>query len=154
TSSSLEVLAALCFSNEEFEKLMQVKDGVIPEFYKQYVEEVLEKIRRNARLEFECIWNEHLRTGIPRAQLTDEISAKINKLHDSIKDSSLWNDKTFVNRVMQEALPKLLVDKLGLETIMKRVPESYLRAIFGAHLASTYVYKYGMDASEFHFYEF
>jgi len=46
TSSSLEVLAALCFTNSEHEKHMCVKDGNIPQFYKDYVIEVQKKNRR------------------------------------------------------------------------------------------------------------
>jgi len=154
TSSSNEVLAALSFTNEEFEEHMQVKDGVIPEFYKSYVKYVCKKINNNARMEFECLWNENSSSKIPISILSDEISNKINKLFDSIKESSLWNNKTFVNRVMLEALPNPLIELLGLETILKRVPENYLKAIFGAHLASKYVYTYGSNATEFEFYEF
>jgi len=38
---------------------------------------------------------------------------------------------------------------------MKRIPESYLKAIFGAHIASRYVYTYGPSVqSPFAFHEF
>jgi len=154
TSSSLEVLAALSFSNEEFANTMQIKGDVIPEFYQAYVQDVLSKIKHNARSEFECIWDEHELSKIPRCQLTNILSDKINKLNNDIKRSSIWDDKAVVSRVLEEALPQGLLNELGLETIIERVPDTYLKAIFGAHLASSYIYRYGLHASEFDFYEF
>jgi len=56
TSSSLEVLAALALTPEEHLKYMSVQNDVIPEFYKEYVVEVQQKIELNAKLEFECLW--------------------------------------------------------------------------------------------------
>jgi glutamate dehydrogenase len=100
------------------------------------------------------LWHENNTTKIPISILSDEISIKINKLFDSIKESNLWTNKAFVNKVMAEALPFPLIEKLGLETILKRVPENYLMAIFSAHLASKYVYTYGRNATEFEFFEF
>jgi hypothetical protein len=35
----------------------------IPAFYKAYVQEVQAIIDANARLEFEALWSEHIRTG-------------------------------------------------------------------------------------------
>jgi glutamate dehydrogenase len=154
TSSSLEVLAALSFHNDEFEIDMAVKDGKIPEFYQAYVVEVQQVVKNNARLEFNCIWDEHERTGIPRSKLSDLISNKINELNDRIKDSNLWENKKLVKTVMKTALPQSLLAKLGLEAILQRVPDNYLRAIFSCHLASHYVYKFGLDATEFNFFEF
>lgn len=34
-----------------------------PKFYQDYVQAILERIRENARLEFEALWNEAKRTG-------------------------------------------------------------------------------------------
>jgi glutamate dehydrogenase len=51
TSSSLEVLAALALTPEEFDQHMRVREGKIPEFYSKYVQMVQEKIAHNARLE-------------------------------------------------------------------------------------------------------
>lgn len=155
TSSSLEVLGALAMTDEEFEaNLQEQKNGELPEFYKEYVNEVLERIRENARLEFEAIWRDNQKSGIPRPVLTDMLSTKINSLNSAIQASNLWEDKEFVMKVMKEALPQTLQRKVGLDNIMKRVPESYLKAIFGCHLAARYVYKYGIDANEFDFFEY
>eukprot|EP00002_Diphylleia_rotans_P022358 TRINITY_DN437_c0_g1_i1.p1 TRINITY_DN437_c0_g1~~TRINITY_DN437_c0_g1_i1.p1 ORF type:complete len:1033 (+),score=245.25 TRINITY_DN437_c0_g1_i1:56-3154(+) len=154
TSSSLEVLSALALSDEEFQQHMMVKDGIIPDFYRDYVEEVQHKIEENARMEFECIWNENKRTGLMRSQLSDKISEKVNRLNDAIKQSVLWDDEKLRERILVEATPKRLISLIGYETFSRRVPEPYLRAIFGAYLASRYVYKMGLDAAEFAFFTF
>jgi glutamate dehydrogenase len=65
TSSSLEVLTALSFDDEEFDKHMSVKNGVFPEFYDAYVKEVQQFIEHNAALEFEALWREHQLPRLP-----------------------------------------------------------------------------------------
>merc|ERR1719440_1633294 len=81
TSSSLEVLAALCMSDEDFGAMMVVEDKENPPaFYKAYVEEVQKIIDQNADLEFECIWREHERCKLPRSVLSDKLSTKITNL--------------------------------------------------------------------------
>ena len=155
TSSSLEVLAALSMKEEEFSKHMMVEDVKNPTpFYANYVKEIQEIIERNADLEFECLWREHERTGIPRFLLTDLISDKINLLNDMINKSSLYENYELKCKILLAALPKTLVQTIGLTEIMRKVPDNYLRAIFSANLAATYIYKYGIDAPEICFYEF
>lgn len=39
--------------------------------------------------------------------------------------------------------PQSLQDLLGLETILQRLPDDYLRAVFGYYLASRYIYLKG-----------
>lgn len=46
--------------------------------------DIQNKIWSNAGLEFEAIWNEHVKTGLPRAILSDAISKRINDLNDSV----------------------------------------------------------------------
>lgn len=155
TSSSLEVLAALAMNDTEFSEHMQVLDSAnAPKFYQTYVQEIQTRIEDNADLEFECIWKEHELTKTPRHVLTDKVSDKINSLNDMIQESVLWHNVTLRHRVLDEAIPRTLIDLLGLDTILKRVPENYVRAIFGAYLASRYVYKHGLSANEFAFFEF
>lgn len=100
TSSSHEVLAALAMSDEEFAEHMQVKPGKSPPtFYQVYVQQVMERIRENARLEFNALWNESIRTGKPRCDLTDVLSVKILRLKRDIRESdSLWNDTVSVRK--------------------------------------------------------
>ncbi|KAF2664764.1 NAD-specific glutamate dehydrogenase [Microthyrium microscopicum] len=155
TSSSHEVLASLCFDDAGFLKYMCVDaDGNIPEFYNQYVKEIQEVIKRNARLEFEAIWREHQETGVPRSVLSDKLSIAITSMDEELQESDLWHDEQFRVSVLGDALPKLLLDQIGLKTILKRVPDNYLRAIFGSYLASRFVYQYGTNSSPFAFFEF
>jgi glutamate dehydrogenase len=156
TSSSFEVLAALSFNDEEFEKHMQVKEDSTPKFYQDYVKEVQEKIQSNARLEFACIWRQSQETGKPKCLLTDELSDKINELSAVLAESEeLWSLEDIRRKVLQAACPVTLQNLLTLDTIMKRVPENYLRVLFSSFLASHYVYENGLFGSpEFGFYKF
>lgn len=156
TSSSLEVLAALAFDDAEFEEHMCVKAGEpVPLFYQAYVKQVQEIIERNARLEFEALWEEHQKTGIAISILSDELSTAIVQLTEQLqKNISLWENQGLRNAVLKSAFPKLLLDKLGMEKLLNRVPENYVRAIFGASMASHFVYKYGSRPDNFAFYEF
>jgi glutamate dehydrogenase len=154
TSSSFEVLAALAMSDAEHQKHMCVQGKEFPQFYTEYVKEIQDIIQKNAEMEFECIWREHELSGKPRFILTEEVSAKINSLNTTIKASTLWDRVDLRKKVMSEALPKTLTKMIGVDTAMERIPEAYMRAIFGSYLASNFVYKYGISSSEFAFFEF
>jgi glutamate dehydrogenase len=156
TSSSLEVLAALALTDEEFEENMMVKDGKVPKFYREYVQEVHRIIEENAKLEFEAIWKESIRSGTPRSIISDILSNKINDLSKAISDYNLWNSYPQLRyKVLSESCPTNLLNLLGLETILKRVPENYIRAIFSSYLASRYVYQSNFeDNPEFSFFNF
>eukprot|EP00163_Fabomonas_tropica_P003925 TRINITY_DN13481_c0_g4_i1.p1 TRINITY_DN13481_c0_g4~~TRINITY_DN13481_c0_g4_i1.p1 ORF type:complete len:1026 (-),score=365.41 TRINITY_DN13481_c0_g4_i1:176-3253(-) len=154
TSSSLEVLAALALTDAEFEEHMTVKDGVVPKFRAEYVQEVQNIIENNARMEFECIWKEHERTGISNPVLTDTISLKINDLNSNIITSSLWEKTALREIVFRQFVPKTLMALVPYATLMERVPAAYLRAIFGSYLAGRFVYQFGIQPSDFAFFEF
>lgn len=154
TSSSLEVLASLSFDDEGFVQNMCVGgDGKPPEFYQAYVKAVQEKIKENARLEFEAIWREHKETKIPRSTLSDTLSVAITRLDEELQKTDLWKNEKLRRSVLTDALPKLLLDKIGLDLIIKRVPENYLRAIFGSYMASRFVYEFGSRPSQFAFFD-
>jgi glutamate dehydrogenase len=154
TSSSLEVLAALSFSDEEFFEHMQVRNGVAPAFYTKYVQQVQNIIEKNAELEFEALWREAQRTGKPKSILSDELSFAIVKLNEELRKTTLWDNVPLRRIVLTEAFPPALLEKVGLDNLLKRVPESYVQAIFGSYLASRFVYKYGTEPSQFAFFEY
>jgi len=154
TSSSLEVLASLALTDQEYDELMCVKDGVISEFRQKYINEIIEDIKDNASKEFEVIWKENKAKGIPRAILTDVISEKINRIKDAVAASDLFANKALVKKVIAKGVPPTLVKKVGVDKILKRIPKTYLKALFASRLAGAYVYKYGLDANEINFYEF
>ncbi|KAK7742036.1 NAD-dependent glutamate dehydrogenase [Cytospora paraplurivora] len=154
TSSSLEVLASLSFDDAGFVKHMcHDAQGNAPDFYKAYVKEVQEKICENARLEFEAIWREHEATGVSRSVLSDKLSVAITTLDEELQHSDLWKNERIRKAVLRDALPQLLLDKIGLDTIIERVPDAYLCAIFGSYLASRFVYEFGSQPSQFAFYD-
>ena len=154
TSSSLEVLASLALTDSEYASLMMVRDGVASDFRKRYVEDIIKKIRNNAYLEFAALMAERKRSGTACSILSDQLSRKINKLADAIQDSHLPNDKQLVRAVVTDYCPDVLVSTLGIDTILERIPASYIAAIVAKHLASTYVYMKGMHASEIDFLQF
>jgi glutamate dehydrogenase len=122
TSSSLEVLASLSLNDQEFVENMCVhEDGTVPQFYQAYVKEVQEVIKRNAALEFEAIWREHKQTGLLRSVLSDRLSLAITNLDEELQKTELWNNVELRRTVLHDALPKLLLEKVGLEKILTRV---------------------------------
>lgn len=59
------------------------------------------------------------------------------------------------NLVLAEACPPVLLELVGgVAGLCQRVPENYLRAIFGAYLGSRYIYRYGLETREFDFFDF
>jgi len=122
TSSSLEVLAALSFNDAEFIEHMCVDaNGKVPSFYEAYVKQVQEIIQRNARLEFEALWREHEETMIPRSVLSDTLSVAITTLDEQLQTSELWDDQKLRASILKDALPGLLIEKVGLDTLLERV---------------------------------
>jgi len=156
TSSSKEVLAALALEDEMFAKHMCVTDPANPpQFYQEYVQEIQDTVEHLADLEFECIWKEKLKTGRQCYVLTEQVSEKINELNDFVRESdTLWDNVAIRKAVMRQAFPQTLQKLVGLDTLLDKVPESYTRAIFAAFLSSQYVYKHGISANEFSFFEF
>lgn len=122
TSSSLEVLASLSFDDASFIENMCVHpDGTVPAFYQDYVRQVQAKIQENARLEFEAIWREHELTGIARSVLSDQLSVAITNMDEELQGTELWANEKLRRSVLSDALPKLLLEKIGLDKILERV---------------------------------
>jgi len=154
TSSSLEVLACLALTDEEYSRDLCVSSGTIPEFRKNYVNEVLNIIRENARLEFEVLWNENRRNKVAFSSLSDQLSDKINKVADAIHRSALCHDSKLCQRVVEKHCPPSLVEKLGIDTILERVPKNYLEALASSWISSHFIYRYGLAADEIDFHQF
>jgi glutamate dehydrogenase len=97
------------------------EDGTVPEFYQAYVKQVQEIIKKNATLEFEAIWREHEQTGVLRSVLSDRLSVAITKLDEELQQTELWDNLALRRSVLGDALPSLLLDKIGLDNILERV---------------------------------
>lgn len=157
TSSSYEVLLALVLDDKTFKDVAVEIDGYCPDFRKEYIEEIIDIIKRNARNEFHALWNEGIRTGKPRCDLTDILSSKINNLKQSIMESdTLWNDSSFVDYILKRSIPKSLLRLISIEEIKKRLPERYLRAFFATNIASIFYYsqQFSEETSVFGFYDY
>lgn len=157
TSSSYEVLLALVLDDETFTNVAVEMNGNFPEFRKEYIREIIDIIKHNARSEFHALWNEGIRTGESRCDLTDILSSKINNLKQHIMESdTLWDDSSFVDYVLKKSIPKSLLKLITIEEIKKRLPERYLRAFFATNIASTFYYsqQFSEETSVFEFYDY
>ncbi|CCM05749.1 uncharacterized protein FIBRA_07981 [Fibroporia radiculosa] len=156
TSSSLEVLAGLALSTEEYVDLMIFKDGKPSTFYQSYVKDIQDKISGNAAAEFHCIWREHTRAqgSKPRTIISDELSSTLNNLQAELESSDLYDDLAMRKNVIARAVPKTLVEQVGLDTLLTRLPEPYQRALFSSWVAAHFIYKYGVNGSSVDFFHF
>lgn len=106
------------------------------DFYLNYARNIQQIISSNATAEFEAIWAEHEESGRPYTLISDDLSQRLLKLQNDLEDSPLYDDEKLRKAVMTRALPKVLLEQIGLEKIMKRLPESYARSIFSSYVAS------------------
>jgi glutamate dehydrogenase len=141
TSSSLEVLAGLALSTQEYIDLMIFRNGKPSNFYQSYVKDIQNKINENAAAEFQCIWREHsrLQGSKSRTNISDELSSTLNNLQAELENSDLFDDLPSRKGVMRRAIPKTLVDQVGLVALLERLPEPYQRALFSSWVASRFV---------------
>ena len=146
-SSSLEVLTGLALTDEEYQRLMIVAPGgAVPAFRTRYIQEVLGIIRRRADLEFELLWKTHAATGAPYSELSEAVSERINTITGSIEDSALFDNAKVRDSAFRLHVPPLLVETIGMPAILARLPVSYQRAIFARAVASSFIYRFGIDA--------
>ncbi len=136
--------------------LMIFKDGKPSDFYRSYVKDIQAKIVENAALEFACIQNEYTRLqgSKPRTLISDELSSTLNDLQAELESSDLFEDEKSRNNVLSRAIPSTLVKQCGLETLLKRLPEMYQRALFSSWVAAHYIYEFGTTATPVDFYHF
>jgi glutamate dehydrogenase len=78
----------------------------------------------------------------------------MNDLFDVILASNLYENERVRRNVLMEFFPKTLLKQIGYETLMARIPESYLRATFAKYLASQYYYEKGTKSNVYEFYEY
>ena len=156
TSSSLEVLAGLSLTDPEYQENMIFKDGKSSPFYQAYVRDIQTKICENAANEYNCIQKDWLRNkgSMPRTLISDQLSKTLNKLQDELENSDLYDNVQSRRNVLSRAFPKTLIDKIGLDELMKRLPEPYLRAAWSAWVSSNYVYQCSLTATNVDFFHF
>ncbi|KAI8456081.1 Glutamate/Leucine/Phenylalanine/Valine dehydrogenase-domain-containing protein [Phakopsora pachyrhizi] len=153
TSSSLEVLVGLGLSDSEYLDLMTSQNSPgFSEFYTDYVRDIQRTITFNGAAEFQCIWKESMSGQKPRAVITDEIGKILMKLQTQLEESDLFNYLEGRKAVLKQAIPRSLIAKVGLETLMERLPESYQRSLFSSFVAYRYIFQYGLSASAVDFF--
>jgi glutamate dehydrogenase len=102
-SSSLEVLAALAMTDEQYASHMQVVDEQRPPpFYQAFVVSVQATIRAACRKEFLCIEREFAISAQPRSKITDDIACQIDTLNTSICASHLWDNVALRTSVLRQ----------------------------------------------------
>lgn len=151
TSSSFEVLASLCLKDDEYDAHLRVGADAFPPFRKSYVDGIIEKIRGNARAEFDLLWKERADRKLPLATLSNAVSEKINRIADAVRESPLSDDPAIRDRIISDYAPKQLKDLLGVKTILDRTPPAYVKAILAAKMATDFVYGRGLKANEVDF---
>ncbi len=146
-SSSLEVLAGLALTDEEYDELMTVRPGgEIPAFRRHYVREVIAIVTSCADQEFALLWKTREERGTPLSILSERLSAKINEITHAIGLSTLFENEAVRRSAFRRHVPPALLERVGMEEIFRRVPVSYQRAIFARSVASGFVYRYGIEA--------
>jgi glutamate dehydrogenase len=146
-SSSLEVLAGLALSDEEWDRLMVVPPGgEIPAFRQRYVNEVVEIVTRRADQEFELLWKTHKEKGTPLSVLSDTVSAKINEITAAIEASALFENAEVRRSAFRQHAPACLLAEIGMDALLSRVPVSYQRAVCARSVASGFIYSVGLGA--------
>jgi glutamate dehydrogenase len=146
-SSSFEVLAGLALTDQEYARMMCVRAGSpVPAFRERYIEEVIGAIVRKADQEFDLLWKTHAKTGAPLSELSEGVSRKINDITRSIEESTLFANRPVRRGSLRMHIPPALTGAVELDILMERLPESYQRAVFARSIASSFVYRFGLEA--------
>jgi len=151
TSSSFEVLVSLALSDAEYDARLRVEGKAVPAFRSAYVEGIIEAIKANARAEFGLLWQEKAATGMPLTTLSNAVSERINRIADAVRESPLADERELRERILRAYVPPTLLNAVGLETVLGRVPPAYLKAIIAARMATDFVYGRGLRATEVDF---
>ena len=155
TSSSLEVLAGLSLTDEEYTESMMFKDGKPSAFCRSIPPSEIARLtyqttatsrifsRRYARTPLQntlgksslrqspshvltcSITKEYHRnkSAKPRTIISDELSSTLNQLQHDLEVSDLYENMSSRKNVLSRALPRTLIDKIGLDVLMQRLPE-------------------------------
>ncbi|CAD6569984.1 MAG: NAD-dependent glutamate dehydrogenase [Tremellales sp. Tagirdzhanova-0007] len=89
-----------------------------------------------------------------RTIISDQLSSTLNDLQNELEVSDLYENVQSRKHVLARAIPRTLVDKVGLDTLMQRLPEQYQRAVWSAWVSSNYIYECSLTASNVDFFHF
>jgi len=135
--SSYEIMSGLVLTPEEFKAN---KDKIV----KEVLVILKDRAQKEARLLINC------ELGQSRIQLTELLSNKINHLGDQIRNEMALlrsrdeaGAETLLNLVAEQAVPPTLL-KLAAKKF-KTLPHLYQNSLVASFLASTLIYKYGLN---------
>ncbi|KAI9599773.1 hypothetical protein KEM48_002767 [Puccinia striiformis f. sp. tritici PST-130] len=83
-----------------------------------------------------------------------ELCARYSTYNHHERCCRIYSKLAWQEAVLKQALPKTLINKVGLETLMNRLPESYQRSLFASFVAFKYIFQYGLSASAVDFFHF
>lgn len=70
-----------------------------------------------------------LKGASPRTTISDTLSSTLNNLQNELEVSDLYENLAARRNVLSRAIPKTLVDKVGLDELMRRLPEAVSRPL-------------------------
>lgn len=133
-TSSYEICAAMLLSEDEFYENKQ-----------QIVHEVIDKLRKLARMEAELLFKEFNNFEGSLPEVSKKISNSINSATDALIVALMKlpeEERDELLPLFQEHLPNTL-SELAFEKVKAVVPEQYIINAIASHLASKIVYKEG-----------
>lgn len=135
--SSYEIGASMVLDEAEFLKIKPT-----------FVDQVLEKLRAFARAEATLLMSEDRRHPLtPLPELSTQTSRVINSAADAIQASmAKWSpaDRELAKALVRAHLPKVLFD-IAEDRVWKQIPVPYLEWMVAKRLASSIVYREGID---------
>jgi glutamate dehydrogenase len=137
--SSMEVLAGLCLTEEEF---LQEKD--------LFVKEVLNIIEKTSLCEARLLLETHKQTGMLLTEISHQISEKILQYKDQLLEDLTPitlsdNPKDLLNQILLNYCPPLLQTKYQDRVLA--MPDPHKKAIIACKIASHFVYTQGIHPS-------
>lgn len=71
------------------------------------------------------------------------------------ENSDLWHyDPQATRKVLSLTIPQPLINQVGLDVLIKRLPEQYAKSMFSSYVASRFIYEHGVRASQVDFLQF
>ena len=102
------------------------------------------------------LWGEYRKgSKYTISQMSSILANKINSVFARVVASELADlNSPMAKAILLQFLPPTLLQTIGLDAVLKRVPANYLKAIVGCQLASSYVFDSGLQADELAFFNY
>jgi len=148
--SSANKAGVICSSFEAFSGLA-IKDETFIEMKNQLTEEIIEAVGKLAYEEAQLLLSTFKETGDFLTDISDKISAKINKytyeLLDYLEERQLPSDPEHpLIQIFLSFCPPTL-RTLYREEVLKNIPDQHKKAVIACHLGSQLIYSRGLDWS-------